>query len=371
MSGETDIPWCDWTLNPIVGCSKVTPGCAGCYAIGQAHRLASNPRTPHYAGTTRVSGGKRQWTGKVALAPDSVLAQPLRRRRATTYFVNSMGDVWHEDVPDDWVDRVFALPALSPQHTFLFLTKRAARMRAYFEERWQGTPPRVVMGQHLPAGPETGRREQVYEACEDTIACFDLVWPDRLLSQWPLPNVVLGVSVEDQQRADDRREDLAALAAQGWRTFASYEPALGPVDWAGWSFLDGLISGGESGPGARPSHPDWHRAARDWCTAHGIAYSLKQWGEWAPGGWFDTGDGARFTPDDPSTPIPDLSDHDRWSDRVEWFDADQAPDGPGAVRVGRARAGRLLDGHTHDALAWPVWRDGVRVPAAGGREAAA
>lgn len=373
MSVDSGISWTDATWNPIVGCSVVSPGCTNCYAMRMAYRLWLMG-VPQYAGTadkTKNGTGPVVWTGRVGLAPDSVLTQPLRRRRQTTYFVNSMGDVWHEDVPDEWIDRVLATAALAPQHTFLFLTKRSARMRAYFEERWQGTPPRVVMGRHLPAGPETGRREQVYEACEDTIARFGLVWPDNLLSQWPLPNVVLGVSVEDQQRADERREDLAALAAQGWRTFASYEPALGPVDWAGWRFLDGLISGGESGQNARASDPDWHCWARDYCAARGIAYSFKQWGEWAPGTWCDTGDGVRFSPDDPSISVPDLSDHDRWSDRVEWFDADQAPDGPGAVRLGRARAGRLLDGRTHDDLAWPVWRDGVRVPAAGGREAAA
>lgn len=94
---------------------------------------------------------------------------------------------------------------------------------------------------------------------------------------WPLPNVLLGVSVEDQDRADHHRDNLGPLARRdGWRTFVSYEPALGPVDWIGWEFLSWMISGGESGAGARPSHPDWHRDARDFCARAGIPFFFKR-----------------------------------------------------------------------------------------------
>lgn len=144
-------------------------------------------------------------------------------------------------------------------------------------------------------------------------------------------------------RADERREDLRALAAQGWRTFVSYEPVLGPVDWSGWEFLSWLISGGESGSNARPSHPDWHRTARDFCAAHGIAYFFKQWGEFLPRsqrsdqplptrGWGIIEPTGAYFPT--ATPWNGHDDDGQGASAVVW-------------RVGKTVAGRLLDGREH------------------------
>ena len=134
MADKSKIEWTEATWNPIVGCSVVSPGCTNCYAmkmaarieamaIGQTTKNGSPGLAPtHYAGTTQSSKAGPVWTGKVALAPDHILTQPLRWKRPRTIFVNSMGDLFHEDVPDEWIDRVFAIIALCPQHTFQVLT---------------------------------------------------------------------------------------------------------------------------------------------------------------------------------------------------------------------------------------------------------
>jgi protein gp37 len=150
----------------------------------------------------------------------------------------------------------------------------------------------------------------------------------------PPPGIWLGVSVEDQPRDDARRDDLAALAMRGWTTFVSYEPALGPVDWTPWGFLDWLISGGESGPRARPSHPDWHRAARDFCAARAIAYFFKRWGAWAP-----ALEGRDLPYEEQLIALCRRGARDGWS----W------PDGVMSELLGK-RAGRLLDGVEHNAF---------------------
>jgi protein gp37 len=128
---DSKIEWTERTWNPIVGCSVVSPGCTNCYAMKMAARIEAMGNQARYRGTTKKVNGNSVWTGKLAIAPDATISEPLRRRKPTTYFVNSMGDVFHEDLPDEWIDRVFAVMALSPRHTFQVLTKRAGRMRAY------------------------------------------------------------------------------------------------------------------------------------------------------------------------------------------------------------------------------------------------
>lgn len=302
MTGKTKIEWTDKTWNPIVGCSIVSPGCTNCYAMKFAgNRLDGNPKAPHYAGTTTRTKAGPVWTGKVALAPDHILTAPLRWRKPAMIFVNSMGDLFHEDVPDAWIDRVFAVMALTPQHTYQVLTKRAERMKAYMERRCpNGHRPSLDYAAIMAA---TGRWNT----------------PKLDLTAWPLPNVWLGVSTEDQARADERIPNLLETPAAV--RFISAEPLLGPIDlnvaWHGedaldaecwgecawcdkgfpplhncqkgigdWergkSGLDWIIAGGESGPGARPMHPDWVRSLRDQCADAGVAFFFKQWGEWEP-----------------------------------------------------------------------------------------
>lgn len=247
MAANTSIEWTDRTWNPIVGC---------------------------------------------ALAPEKVLLEPLRRKKPTTYFVNSMGDLFHEDVKEQWQYLVFAAMSLSydvastdernvisgykQRHVYQILTKRSARMLDFI------TALIGTSEQDWFTHPFSKASRAVSQARGDPI------WQNALFSSWQwvadgCPGLWLGVSVEDQTRADERRGHLQALAEMGWKTMVSYEPALGPVDWTGWEWLGWLISGSESGPGARPAHTDWdwHRAARDFCQANGIPYFFKQHGNWS------------------------------------------------------------------------------------------
>jgi protein gp37 len=332
MGDRTGIEWTDATWNPIVGCSLVSPGCTNCYAMRQTARLLDKPGS-HYAGTTRVVNGNPVWTGKVALAPAHILTGPLCWRKPSRVFVNSMGDLFHESVPDDWIDRVFAVMALAPEHTFQVLTKRSARMWEYIstraeldEGRHADEPARIAM---TALASTRGLREM--ERALESIPLGKFGGKFGAHVPWPLPNVWLGVSCEDQTRADERIPDLLATPAAV--RFVSAEPLLGAIDLtkidlrddcfvnalAGDYYLpivqsdgsvintvvetgsgariDWVIVGGESGPGARPMHPDWARSIRDQCANAGVPFFFKQWGG-----------------------------------------------------VSKARAGRLLDGRTHDAM---------------------
>lgn len=314
---DTRIEWASKVWNPVVGCSLASPGCTNCYAMRMAWRLqnmasrpdgAGNFHLDHYEGTVQQSNGGPVWTGKVNVAPDDVLLAPLHRKKPTDYFVNSMSDLFHPAVPFEVVDRVFAVMALSPQHTFKILTKRSDRMRDYMRAFVGGKRSVIEAGKGMAKpGKLAGRLSEIgnaYPACSP---------------MGPLPNAWLGVSVEDQRRADDRREDFRATPAAV--KFVSYEPALGPVDWAGWDFVHQIIGGGESGPKARPSHPQWYRDTRDFCTPHGIAYFHKQNGEYASVSEVE-GPGEHY----------------------------QFPDGATVRKVGKKRAGRLLDGVEHNGM---------------------
>lgn len=325
------IEWTEKTWNPIVGCSIVSPGCKHCYAMIMAHRLAAMG-VKHYAGLTEVVNGHVVWTGKMARAPDKILTEPLRRTKPTTYFVNSMGDLFHESIPDAWIDEVFAVMALAQTHTFQVLTKRSARMREYFE-RIEGAGVRMNASLRKRFGLK-------YRLSE---------W------QWPLPNVWIGVSAERQSEANLRIPDLLQTPAAV--RFVSAEPLLGPINLQEACIyfiergepepltrkIDWLICGGESGPGSRPMHPDWARGLRDECVASEVAFFFKQQGEWSWGG---------FTPK-PGSCGPAQAGWVRLDGRWATSADDRAHevcDGQPIVRVGKKRAGRLLDGRTWDEM---------------------
>jgi protein gp37 len=250
----------------------------------------------------------------VKLAPEKTLTEPLRRRKPTTYFVNSMSDLFHEDVPDEWIDRVFAVMALCPQHTFQVLTKRSERMRAYMACVEIGRIRAARWGRSINRDADVSgygpNHNMIVEGAR----------------MWPLPNVWIGVSCEDQRSADERVPDLLATPAAV--RFVSAEPLLGPIDFerlriqvndaatgqtvkisnpfdafhgmtwgiltsgqhigkrfynggrSGYGRIDLIIVGGESGPGARPMHPDWARSIRDQCQSAGVPFFFKQWGAW-------------------------------------------------------------------------------------------
>lgn len=253
----TEIGWTHFpgyrgeSWNPVVGCREESPGCKNCYAAEFAARvLDGNPNTPHYCGTTRVVKGKAVWTGKVARAPEKTLFKPLRATRPTCYFVNSMGDLFEPSVPDHWINDVFEVMGAAEErgHIFIILTKHAARMRAYMTRC---------------AAPEWNRRR---------------AGPDA----FPPRNVILGVSAEDQRRANERIPELIATPAA--LRMLSLEPLLGPVDLSEWIYpgcpIGWAVLGGESGKRARVLHPEWEADIRRVCDAAGVPYFRKQWGEW-------------------------------------------------------------------------------------------
>lgn len=287
----SNIEWTEKTWNPIVGCTVVSPGCTNCYAMKMAGRLEAIGGAPHYNGTTQKTRGGAVWTGKMALS-EKALIEPLKRKKPTTYFVNSMGDLFHEGASDEWIDQVFAVMALCPQHTFQVLTKRSKRMREYMSNR-------------NPNGHHPGMD---YAALMAATGAWDT--PALDLRTWPLPNVWLGVSAENQEYANNRIPDLLATPAA--KRFVSAEPLLGSISLnflrvgprgsgrvVGDTYdalsgeavdstdrgyvrrpdgnkLDWVIVGGESGPGARPMHPDWARRIRDKCGEAGTAFFMKQ-----------------------------------------------------------------------------------------------
>ncbi|MGS4947411.1 DUF5131 family protein [Meridianimarinicoccus sp. RP-17] len=277
MSDDSHIEWTDATWNPITGCTMVSAGCTNCYAMGlAATRLRHHPSR---AGLTRETGGRHVWTGKVRLN-EQWLDQPLRWTKPRMIFVCAHGDLFHEAVPDEWIDRVFAVMSLCPRHTFQVLTKRPERMRAWRTEN------RIT---HIMAAAEA----EIDRLGWDSWPASTRAWEAHIDG---FPNVWLGTSIEDQPTADARIPDLLATPAAV--RFVSAEPLLGPVDLTSmersggtglmrpldgrFRTLDWIIVGGESGPGARPMHPDWARSLRDQCHAAGVAFFFKQWGGWAP-----------------------------------------------------------------------------------------
>lgn len=262
MSDNSKIEWTDATWNPVRGCSRLSPGCGGanhqggCYAEKIAARF-SGPGQPFEGFAERTAYGGR-WTGKMALV-DDMLRQPLHWRKPRRIFVNSMSDLFHKDLPDEAIDKVFAVMALAPQHTFQVLTKRADRMREYCQ-RLDNEPVRDTVRRIVAAWPRNA--------------------PVPAEITFPLPNVWLGVSVEDTERKT-RIDDLRATPAAV--RFLSGEPLLedlGPLT------LDGIhqvIVGGESGPRSRPFELEWARNIIAQCRKSGVACFVKQLGAWPIG----------------------------------------------------------------------------------------
>lgn len=224
---DTTIEWTDATWNPVAGCAVLTAGCTNCYAMRMAARLESMG-VPKYEGLTRKSGDRYVWTGKI-FCDESALEAPLKWRAPRKIFVNSMSDMFHRDVPIEFIRRVWAVMAATPQHTYQILTKRPERMAEVLQD---------------PAFPVLG-------------------------------NVWLGTSVEDEAvlaRLDHLRLTPAAVR------FVSFEPLIGPVNGADLRDIHWAIVGGESGPRSRYMDPDWVDEIHDLCKEAGTAFFFKQWG---------------------------------------------------------------------------------------------
>jgi protein gp37 len=250
------------TWNPTSGCDKVSPGCDNCYALTMAHRLKAMGQAKYQRdGDPRTSGPGFG----VSVHPDE-LSAPLRWRKPRRVFVDSMGDLFHDQVSDEFLARVWAVMAATPQHTYQILTKRHGRMRSLLSDHNFG--------------------RSVYDASDYMLLSYKMgkhvSGTGMFGTNQALPNVWLGVSVEDKQRAAFRisalRETPAAVR------FLSCEPLLGPLDELDLTGIGWVIVGGESGSGARPMNLDWVRSIRDQCQAAGVAVFVKQLGSvWAGG----------------------------------------------------------------------------------------
>lgn len=284
---STGIQWTDETWNPTRGCSRVSPGCVNCYA----ERTAMRQIHDGYKGLVHISNGHPSWTGVVRAMTGKTLEAPLHWKKPRRIFVNSMSDLFHESLPDEAIDRIFAVMALCQQHTFQVLTKRADRMLAYVSRLEKGIGPLEAAARELG---------------------HTFNFQGFSLLAWPIRNLWLGVSVENQKYADERIPLLLQTPAA--IRFVSYEPALGAVDFTrisaksaapydgeywldalrGRGFkpspltalpievdfdaLDWIIVGGESGPGARPFDVAWARDTIEQCRAAGVACFVKQLG---------------------------------------------------------------------------------------------
>ena len=252
MSGKSAIEWTDATWNPVTGCSKVSPGCAHCYAETLAlTRLAGKP------GYSGLPWTPENAEANVVLRPDR-LTVPLRWRAPRRVFVNSMSDLFHERVPYTFTDQVFAVMGLARRHTFQVLTKRPQRMLGYT------TSPETV-----------GRVVQIMAKAAHGVGVVTTRWRDDGIPGLSLGNVWLGTSIENDRwtsRADALRETPAAVR------FLSCEPLLGPLPSLDLTGIGWVIVGGESGPGCRPVDPDWVRDIRDRCVEAGVPFLFKQWG---------------------------------------------------------------------------------------------
>ncbi len=219
MTTTSKIEWTEQTWNPTTGCTKISPGCKHCYAETMAKRLCA----------MGVNGYENGFD--LSILPNR-LEEPLRRKKPTMYFVNSMSDLFHNDIPFEFLDRVFEVIRQTPQHTYQILTKRAARMRKYFKQKARAVP--------------------------------DNVW--------------LGVSVENRKYGLSRIDELRCIDAS--IRFLSVEPLLEDIGQINLTDIHWVIVGGESGPKARPMKHEWVQSVKEQCEEQNVAFFFKQWGGW-------------------------------------------------------------------------------------------
>lgn len=269
------IEWTEQTWNPIIGCNKLSSGCKNCYAEKMAKRLSEIQATEYYKNVVfrhplAVNYGK--WNGTTHFV-ESQLDKPLKRKRPTMYFVCSMGDMFHESVPFEWIDAIFSIMSDCDNHTYQILTKRPKRISDFFQWKWK----------------QCGKLNN-----------------DDFIPWYPKDNIWFGVTAENQEMANKRIPILLKIPVK--IRFISVEPMLEEVDLTelglpsdkfgfinslyGTAFnskigghktkskIDWVIYGGESGHNARPMHPDWVRSLRDQCKAANVPFFFKQWGKW-------------------------------------------------------------------------------------------
>ena len=320
MAENSAISWTDHTFNPWIGCTKVGPGCDNCYA--KADFEDRKHRVIWGAGQARSRTSPTNWN-----LPFKWDRQAKAAGVRARVFCASLADVFDNEVDPAWRDDLFWVIHKTPNLDWLLLTKRIGNAAVMMREAMAAIDPMAE-------------------------------WP------LPLPNVWIGATIVNQEEAD--RDIPKLLAVPAHMRFLSMEPLLGPVDIERWAFdrekaindcmngpaacneyqarasldpcVDWVIVGGESGPNARPMHPDWARSLRNQCAAAGVPFHFKQWGEWCPGAIDDPADGSRYWEDEYGTGVD-----------VEGRHRTETIEGVAYCRIGKKAAGRLLDGVTHDA----------------------
>jgi protein gp37 len=350
--------WYDVTWNPTAGCSPAGPGCDRCDAVRIVAQLArmGGKGGARYDGLTTPGRSGPVWSGELRVR-DDLLTWPLAQRKPRRILVGSLSDLFHHRLATEVIDAVHAVIWLARRHRFLVQTRRAERMRGYYADPC--TPQRIAaaagrlaadvlpaLGLALANGIGDPSANLASRSAPPQTAVGGTYPSSAAFLAWPLPNLGLGVAVEDHQCAGRIGELLQIPAAWRW---ACFEPLLGAVrtdcvpladrtyvdalsgccfdvDWRGTvpaladptlPPLDWVVAGGETGPGARPTHPEWVRDLRDRCVVAGVPFFFKQWGEWGP------------------------APEEGWGD--------------GMVRCGRRVAGRIIDGRSWDEVP-PVLR---------------
>ncbi|MDX9788855.1 MAG: phage Gp37/Gp68 family protein [Desulfobacterales bacterium] len=347
----TKIEWCDEVWNPVTGCTPISEGCKNCYAARMAKRL----------------GGRYGYPAndpfRVTFHPDR-LNDPLKSKQQRRIFVCSMGDLFHDEVPFNHIAAIFGVMVSASRHTFMLLTKRPDRAIKFFE--W--VAKRAEDGRFL--FPYDNNEWRIWQMLCVEGRRFNADIPPHHGGEWPLPNVLIGVTAENQEQADKRIPVLLHIPAAV--RFVSVEPMLGPVDFQNihlgqdvfanvlsgdaWcagrgpqtnldATINWVICGGETGPGARPMHPDWVRSLRDQCFGDGVPFFFKCWGDWGHGSHFKKTSHVVFQ-DGQNTECTRDKLH-----RIRLIHGDgYVGKGSTMARVGKKAAGRMLDGQTWDQI---------------------
>lgn len=368
---EHPILWCDKTLNPTVGCTPCSPGCDNCYAR-ELHEMRHKAYMK-FESTSRMLRQVRknplpaQYAkpfSELQFFPDRLL-EPLSWKKPRRIFIGSMTDLGHGAISAGTIPKILAMVALAPRHTFLILTKRPEHIAGSIKAiKDMGDPAYILQEAAKEITNDDLRAAQAYMAVRNE--CGPGCLGSEFNVGWPLRNLHIGLTVVNQEEADAKIPVLLQTPAAV--RFLSIEPLLGPIDLtnirtsAGWinalngnsqyvsslgPMLDGVIVGGETGPNARPMHPDWVRSLRDQCAAPAVPvpFFFKSWGEWVP---------AVREHGIISSVMPDTGEKFTW---IGWDGKTQNPSANGLTgpimaigRVGKRASGRRLDGREHNDL---------------------
>lgn len=317
MAENTKIEWADLTLNIIPGCSKISEGCRNCYAERSA-AMCANYGNADYQQVVRTDENAQhyiqKWNGRTVFIEKN-LHKPLSIKKPKKIFINSMGDVFHPENSFEQIDKIMSMIALCRRHTFQILTKRIDRAFEYFMVHLMDPADQLA-----DAAFSWTKNDDL--SCQ--VANSINGWlNDEYNVSWPMKNLWLGTSVENQRTADIRRKHLQKLSKAGFMTWVSSEPRIGRISWENWEFIDWLVTGGETGDSnTEPLNPRWVLDDVEWTKSYNIPFFFKQWGEWVPTGGFVAGVDS----------VPGLP-------KMKYKDSNFY-----CQRVGRKKSGSMIDG---------------------------